>query len=88
MKQYKIVGIEKKKGEYQGHPWENFYFHCELLNPENPPIAGIVVKSIKVGNKDIANFSQGYTVDSSMIGRIFTPLYDEYTNLVGCQWVK
>ena len=88
LKKFKIVGIDYKKGTYEGKNWENWYFHCVVLNPEQQLIAGELTEVIKVSANQIGNFSKGRVVDKTLLGNIFTPYYDRYGTIITCDWIK
>lgn len=82
----KIVGIQRKSGEFQGNRYDNIMIHC--INDESKPpcIAGGVCETLKVKYADLgAVFGGLISNDSdfrSLVGMAITPFYDRFGNVL------
>lgn len=43
---FMILGFDRKQGEFQGQPYDNYMFYCQPLAKE--AVAGIPVETVKV----------------------------------------
>lgn len=85
MDTYEIIGIEKKTGEYQNKPYENYYFYCKNLVAAN--ICGITVTQFKISSKNIGEIIKGYKLES-MLGMKITPYYNKYQQVIKFDFAK
>lgn len=75
---FEIIGVDRKTGDYQGHPYANIYLHCKTVS--NASIAGKCVKSFKIKESEISTLFAGYSLND-LIGRKFTPFYNQYQQI-------
>lgn len=83
---YKIVGIQRKTGNWQGRDYDNINFHCLNDTPSTPTIAGSVCEIIKVKHALINQVFGGLITNDSdyrdLIGMEIIPFFDRYANVV------
>ena len=78
----KIVGIQRKSGDFQGIHYDNVLVHC--LNDETKPpcIAGGACETIKIKAEEIGQVFGGLIANDSdyrsIIGMAIEPFYDRY----------
>ncbi len=70
--EFKIVGMERKVGEYQGREYDNTVLHCTYQ--KDSLLDGVAVSSIKVKSDRINEPLQ--------IGDVVTFFYDQYGNVL------
>lgn len=78
----KIVGVQRKSGEFQGIHYDNIIVHVLNDDPKPPCIAGSTCESIKIKVVDVPSVFGGLiSSDSdyrSLIGMAITPFFDRY----------
>lgn len=78
----KIVGVQRKTGEFQGIRYDNIMVHC--INDDAKPacIAGGACESIKIKSEDVGRVFGGLVSNDSdfrsLIGMAIEPFYDRY----------
>ena len=87
----KIVGVQRKSGEFQGKQYDNIMLHCLNDEPSTPTIAGDVCESIKLKASEIS-YSLGGLVKNdadyrALIGMGCVPFYDRYGRCIRCDIV-
>lgn len=83
---YEVIGVDVKKGEYQGHPYENVYLLCRSTIKGS--IAGTsAVRSLKVKKADFAKICDGFQPED-LYGKKITPYNNSFQQLVRVVVVK
>ena len=70
--EFKVVGIERKVGEYQGRSYDNTVFHCTYVKEQIED--GVAVASVKVKSERIDEPIQ--------VGATVSFFYDQYGNVL------
>ena len=82
----KIVGIQRKTGNFQGRDYDNTNFHCLNDSPHTPTICGSVCEILKIKTALINQVFGGLVSNDSdyrdMIGLAIVPYYDQYGNVI------
>ena len=78
----KLVGVQRKFGEYEGKNYDNVMLHCTQDCPTTPTIAGDTVEVIKIKAVRIRDVFDGLiSTDTdwrSLIGAELEVFYDRY----------
>ena len=78
----KIVGIQRKSGDFQGIHYDNIMVHCINDDPKPACIAGGACESIKIKSEDVHQVFGGLISNDSdfrsLIGMAINPFYDRY----------
>lgn len=87
----RIVGVQKKAGEFQGKQYDNIMLHCLNNEPSTPTIAGDVCETIKLKTSEIGYSLGGFVKNDSdfraLIGMGCVPFYDRYGRCIRCDIV-
>ena len=79
MDQYEVIGIQHKKGNYNGQDYDNMVFYVTSpANADNGDI-GLIASVIKIKTSLVE------TVPS--IGDLISPLYDRFGRVVGLLYI-
>ena len=72
---YTVIGIERKRGTYEGRAYDNTIVHAtyEKASDENVTVNGQCVVTFK---------SKTEVAQSICLGDLVSPLYDRYGNVV------
>lgn len=83
---YKIVGIQRKTGNFQGRDYDNINFHCLNDEPSQPTICGSVCEIIKIKHALIPQIFGGLISSDSdyrdLLGMALVPYFDKYANVI------
>lgn len=83
---YVVEGIDAKSGEYQGHPFDNYYLHC--LSVRKGSIAGSAgAKSFKIKKADWSIVCPGYKIEE-LYHKQIRPLNNGFQQLALIQVIK
>jgi len=87
----KIVGVQRKTGEYQGNHYDNIMIHC-LQDECNPPcIAGSITEFIKIKYAELGQvFGGAMKTDNdfrALIGMQLIPFYDKFGRVLRAEVV-
>lgn len=89
---YKIVGIQRKTGTFQGRDYDNINFHCLNDTPRMPTICGSVCEIFKIKYALIGQVFGGLISSDSdyrdLIGMVIVPFYDQYGNVIRAEIEK
>lgn len=80
MYQMKIVGIEPKKGEYQGREYNNFLIHCVVS--DDKVIGKLKTDTIKFKYSNLTALCPAANLDSWIGREISNVYYDKYGNAI------
>ncbi len=69
---YEIIGIEVRKGVYEGNAYDNTILHCTYTKENAENLDGLCVSSLKIKTALCPAVKLGDSVD---------PLYDKYGNI-------
>lgn len=83
----KVIGIQTKVGEYQGHKYDNIVLHC-VCTDEVDTLKGDTTKIVKIKRANLDRVFLGKIKTdeqlTSLIGKQIYPLYDDYKNCIRC----
>lgn len=83
---YVVEGIDAKDGEYQGHPFDNYYLNC--LSVDKAKIVGAAsAKSFKIKKSEFANICPGYKIED-LYHKQIRPYNNSYGQLAMIQVLK
>lgn len=71
--EFRVVGIERKVGEYNDRPYDNTIIHCTY--PKDGMIDGFAVASVKVKTERLGD-------DVFIVGDKVSFYYDQYGNVL------
>ena len=79
---YKVMGIQRKSGEFQGNHYDNIMLHCLNDTPSTPTMAGDVCEIVKIKAANVGNvFAGAIKTDQDfrdLIGMMIYPYFDRY----------
>ena len=76
---YKILGYERKTGEYQGHQYDNIYLHAATVNPR---VTGEQVDRVKVKTAMLNEvLNQCGCSLNELVGQTVDLSFDRYSSL-------
>lgn len=78
MDQYEVIGIQHKKGNYNGQDYDNMVFSVTSPANEKNGDIGLIASVIKIKTSLVE------TVPS--IGDLISPLYDRFGRVVGLSY--
>lgn len=83
---YEVIGVDVKKGEYQGHPYENVNLLCR--STAKGSIAGCSsVRSLKIKKADWSKIVEGFSPEE-MYGKKITPYNNSFQQIAKIVVVK
>lgn len=75
----KVIGFERKQGEYQGRPYDNCYLHIRY---KKQGVVGSAVESVKVKSGFLAEIcAENEIVPDQLVGRDVVIYYNRYGQL-------
>ena len=87
----KIVGVQRKSGEFQNKHYDNIMLHCLNDSPSVPTIAGDVCETIKLKASEIGYSLNGFVKNDAdylaLIGMGCVPFFDRYGRCIRCDIV-
>lgn len=84
----KIIGIQRKRGEFKGVPYDNYMLHCTETAPyssdSSQMIAGFTVERVKVKAHNLSSVFDGLVGCESdlaaLVGSSIRIAYDRFQN--------
>lgn len=85
MENFKVIGIEKKSGTYEGHPYENIVLHVVSSDPAN--IAGEKTRVFKFKARQQDEILHGVSLNS-LLGKTINVYFNAFQQIVSVNVVK
>lgn len=77
----KLVGIERKTGDYQGRPYDNRFIH--FLEEDNSVIGGMKTSLVKFKTKELRDLYPDEDLPKLIGKEVKQVIYDKYGNASG-----
>ncbi len=79
---FKVMGIQRKTGEFQGNHYDNIMLHCLNDSPSVPTMAGDVCEVVKIKAANLGNVFAGAVKNDKdlrdLVGLTIYPYFDRY----------
>ena len=79
---YKVMGVQRKSGEFQGTHYDNILLHCLNDSPSKPTMAGDVCEIVKIKAANFGNVFGGAVKNDKdlrdLVGLSIYPYFDRY----------
>lgn len=79
---YKVMGVQRKSGEFNGIHYDNVVLHCLNDTPTTPTIAGDVCEMVKIKAELVGQVFAGAVKNDNdlrdLVGCTIYPYFDRY----------